>query len=113
MSEVINAEMSTLITNDATDLSAHNASFLERHPASAPHILAGLRARQYLDPKTLEQNQKELQETLGLVSASLDDAVAGLRLLREWNSSPAALDAYVERARQRWSEATVFQPVRE
>lgn len=113
MSEVLNAEMSTLITNDATDLSAHNASFLEKHSASAPHVLAGLRARQYLDSETLEQNQKELQETLGFVSATLDDALAGLELLEEWNSSPAALDAYLERARQRWSEATVFQPGRE
>ena len=113
MSEIITAELATLIANDVTDLPAHNASFLEKHSSSAPHILAGLRARQHLDPKTVEQNRKDLQETLGLDSAGLDDAVAGLELLKEWNSPSAAKDAYLAQARQRWPEATVFRPVRE
>lgn len=113
VSEVINAEMPTLVANDSTDLSTQNASFLEKHSSSAPHVLAGLRARQHLDSKTLEQNQKDLQETLGFESARLEDAVAGLELLKEWNCPRAARDAYLERARQRWPEATVFQPVQE
>ena len=113
VSEVINAEISPLIANDTTDLSAHNVSFLETHSSSAPHILAGLRARQYLDSKTLEQNQRDVHQMLDLESASLENAIAGLELLIEWNSPPIAQQAYLERARERWPEATVFQPVQE
>ena len=94
-----------------TDLSSHNASFLAKHSSSAPHIQAGLRARRFLDSKTEEQNEKDLQETLDLDAATLVDAVAGLGLLKEWNSAQATQDAYVERARQRWPEATAFEPV--
>ena len=81
---------------------------MSHHDQSAPHILASLKAKQFLEPSTNEQNQKDLVKTLVLKSTSIHDALNALDLLREWGSDESD---FLEKARQRWPEATAFQDV--
>lgn len=64
--------------------------------------------RQLLDPKSQSENEKQLQETLELENIELEEAIEGLLLLDEWGSKVEVRKAYVDAARKRWSEASLF-----
>ena len=66
----------------------------------------GLQARQYLDPTTSKQNQKELLALLENENLSLEDTMAGLDLMREWEGDG---EGYMTAARKLWPDATAFQ----
>lgn len=62
-----------------------------------------------MSPDHSEQDQKSLLALLEINSASLQDAMNGLRMLKEWQTKPEAVSEYVEKARSRWPQATVFK----
>ena len=75
---------------------------------SAAHVQACLRVRQALDPKTSDDNQKDVIRTLALPSVSLEDAIQGLELLNEWKAQSQYRQDYIAAAHERWPEATAF-----
>ncbi|KAK8196797.1 hypothetical protein M8818_006964 [Zalaria obscura] len=104
--EVVKSEF-TLIPS-STSPADFNDAFLSKHKDSAPHVQSALAARQVLDPKSQSQNEKDLQATLELPEVQIEDAIDGLALLKQWKSAQAVQEAYVEAAKKRWAEATVF-----
>lgn len=93
----------------STPLAAHNDAFLARHAASAAHLQAGYRVRQILEPGSRPRNERDLLATLDAADVPLGVAEKGLRLLEEWRSAAEVKAEYLEKARARWPEATVFQ----
>ena len=108
VSQVINAELTTILP-EAVNLATFNSEFLAQNSSSAKHVHSFLRARQYLDPDTREQNQKDLLGTLGLEEISFQDAYFGLEILKDWEVEPAVRKEYSAKAHERWPEASVFQ----
>lgn len=108
MSEIVTSEFETLLPK-SQDLKEWNASFLEAHKTSTPHVQAALTARLLLDPESKSQCEQDLLSTLDLEDASISSAVAGLDLLNEWGSNQAAKAAYIEKAHNKWKEASAFQ----
>ncbi|KAL9094329.1 MAG: hypothetical protein Q9165_003470 [Trypethelium subeluteriae] len=96
------------LLSESTDLLAHNEAFLSRHKNSPQHIHAYLRVRQQLEPKSQSENEKQMQASLDLENIELEEAIEGLLLLDEWNSGAEVKKAYVDAARNRWREASVF-----
>ncbi|KAL8905972.1 MAG: hypothetical protein Q9207_002303 [Kuettlingeria erythrocarpa] len=107
VSEALEAELSPLIPHDA-DLLKLNSEYLAENSESAAHVQASLRTRQLLDPKTADDNQKDVIRTLVLPSVSLEDAVRGLDLLKEWKAESRYRDDFIAAAHERWPEATTF-----
>ncbi len=107
VSEALEAELSPLIPHDA-DLLKLNSEYLAENNESAAHVQASLRTRQLLDPKTADENQKDVIRTLALPSVSLEDAVRGSDLLKEWRAESRYLDDFIAAAHERWPEATTF-----
>ncbi|KAL8736156.1 MAG: hypothetical protein Q9166_000311 [cf. Caloplaca sp. 2 TL-2023] len=107
ISEVLDAELSSLISSDA-DLLKLNTDFLTKHSDSAAHVQASLCARQLLDPKTADENQKDVIRTLAVPSVSLEDAIQGLDLLKDWKAELRYRNDYVAAAHERWPDATAF-----
>lgn len=70
---------------------------------------ACLRVRQLLDPSGSEKNQQDITRTLALEGSSLEDAVRGLELLKEWNAKDQYQDDYLAAAHERWPEASAFK----
>lgn len=68
-----------------------------------------LDARQVLEPGSRAKQEEALIETLGLKEAGIEDALAGLELLRRWGSGKDVREKYVEQAKGRWTEASVFK----
>lgn len=64
--------------------------------------------RQLLAPESKGQSEKELQSSLDLEVASIEDALKGLNLLDSWGSAQDAKAAYREHAKKRWMNASVF-----
>lgn len=71
--------------------------------------------RRFLDPSDSssssssgEKNQQDVIRTLALERCSLEDAVKGLELLKEWNATDRYLDDYLAAAHDRWPEASAF-----
>lgn len=108
ISEIIESELSSILPKDA-NLNKLNEDFLGPDPPSIAHAHAAVRARRVMSPKHSEEDQKKLLALLDIDSASLKDAMNGLRMLREWQTKPEAISEYVEKARSRWPQATVFQ----
>lgn len=106
VAKVIDSTFTLIPTS--TSLSDYNDSFLSKHSKSAPHVQAGLKVRQLLDSSSLPQNEKELLATLDFDTIELQDVKNGLSLLGEWKSGSEAREAYINAARKRWPEATVF-----
>jgi len=106
--QVINSEFNTLLPA-STDLAKHNNEFMQEHQHSAPHMQAGFRVRQLLDPSSLEQNQQDVIRTLALEGCSLEIAVAGLEQLTESKPKAQYVNDYVAAARERWPQASAFE----
>jgi N-alpha-acetyltransferase 15/16, NatA auxiliary subunit len=62
-----------------------------------------------LDPDSKSLCEEALLSTLDLEEASISQAIRGLELLGEWGSSQATKKAYIEKAREKWNEASTFQ----
>lgn len=106
--KVINSEFSNLLPA-STNLAEHNEEFMQKHHNSAPHVQAGLRVRQLLDPSSLEKNQQDVIRTLALEACSLGDAVAGLEQSKKSKPKMQYVNDYVAAARERWPEASAFE----
>ncbi|KAL8705870.1 MAG: hypothetical protein Q9201_001018 [Fulgogasparrea decipioides] len=106
-SEILDAELSPLVSPDA-DLLKINADYLATNNGSAAHVQASLRVRQLLDPKSADENQKDVIRTLALPSVSLEDAIRGLDLLKFWKAPAQYQDDFAAAAHERWPEATAF-----
>lgn len=109
VSEIITPELDTLLSPKSPNLGEWNEAFLAAHKTSAAHVQAAASVRRQINPGSQSQSEKDLISTLGLDSASLDDAVAGLQLLNDWGSSENTKSQYMQTAHKRWSEASAFQ----
>ena len=65
--------------------------------------------KQFLDPSSSEKNQQDVIRTLALEESSLEDAVRGLELLKEWKAKDQYRDDYLAAAHERWPEASAFK----
>lgn len=70
---------------------------------------ACLKVRQLLDPSSSDKNQQDVIRTLALEGSSLEDAVRGLELLKEWKAKDQYREDYLAAAHERWPEATAFK----
>ena len=86
-----------------------NEEFLNRNRGKPAHVQAAVRARRVISPENSAEDHKELLTILEADSASLDDAISGLKLLKEWQTSLDIIDTYAQKAGKRWPKATVFQ----
>ena len=104
---VINTELSAAFPDlePHHDLTKLNQEMLQKKD-SVPHFIVGLQSRQFLEPKSRESNIKELVEMLQSEETGMDDAKSGLEVLREWGADEGK---YLEAARTKWKDATVFQ----
>lgn len=109
ISEIVSSEFEALLPR-SQPLDEWNDSFLASHKNSVAHVQAALTARLLLNPDSKSQCEQDLLSTLDLEDASIDKAIAGLDLLNEWRSSSAAKQTYIEKAHQKWSEASAFRP---
>ncbi|PGH18591.1 hypothetical protein AJ79_00370 [Helicocarpus griseus UAMH5409] len=109
ISEAIAADFDPLLPK-SQDLTSWNDSFLSAHKSSAAHVQASLSVRQLVSPDSKSQGEKELLSTVDFETTSLEDALAGLHLMDDWNSSQDAKSAYINQAQKRWAEASAFQP---
>lgn len=108
VSEIITPELDSLLSPKSANLGEWNESFLAAHKTSAPHVHAAASVRRLIGPESQSKNEKDLLSALELESASLDDAVAGLQLLKDWGSSDELKAQYVQTAHKRWSAASAF-----
>ena len=106
VSEVIKAELTPLFPSSNPDLKKLNEEFIGKHKDLPSHVQAGLQARQYLDPSSHAENQKELLALLDKENCTLEDAMQGLELTQRWKSN---VKKYVTSACKRWPEASVFK----
>lgn len=92
-------------------LKSYNDKFLAEHAHSPRHLHGGLRARALLSPETKAQNERELLGTLDFDDSKMDleSAVQGLQLLVEWNCDREFRTRYLDRAKERYPDATVFR----
>lgn len=108
ISEIIESQLSSILAKD-TNLSQSNDDFLSENRQSAPHIHAAVRTRQAISPDSTNQNREDISAALENDSISLQDAVKGLELLKDWETKQEVINEYVDKARKMWPEATVFQ----
>ncbi|MCJ1286234.1 N-alpha-acetyltransferase 15, NatA auxiliary subunit [Xylographa opegraphella] len=106
VSAVITSEFSSRYPSSKADLEKHNNDFLKEHKDSAQHQLAGLQARQFLDPGTREANEKEVLRMISEESIGMTDAVRALEIVKEWGGDASKVSA---KAAERWPEAAIFQ----
>lgn len=96
---------------DSKSLEQRNEEYLEKHKQSVSHVQSVVRFRNALKPdaeETKSKGVKDLQSSLELPNLSLQQAQAGVELLDEIKAGGNARQAYLEAARVRWPEATVF-----
>lgn len=87
-----------------------NDDYAAAHAASPAHQLCAIRARAALEPDGGARHGAEVLTLLEPgVGATLEDAVAGARLLRDLGVETALREAYVAKARARWAEAVVVE----
>lgn len=106
VSEVIKAELESVLPSPNTNLKTFNDDWLEKHKDSAEHVLAGLQARQHLHKASKDANQKEVIVLLGRDETSLTDAVMAVEVVKEWGGD---VPKVMEVASKRWPEASAFQ----
>ncbi|MCJ1311499.1 hypothetical protein MMC25_005171 [Agyrium rufum] len=106
---VIDEQLPSLFPSpsDLKDLKAFNDAYLSEHGPSLPHVRAALKARYLLDKGSKGAAEEKLKEMVEKEeSSTLEDALAGLELVREIGGD---LGAYKEVARGRWGRATAFK----
>jgi hypothetical protein len=107
VSETITPLLAPLFPSPDQDLKSLNDTFLVNHARSPAHLLAGVQARRYLDESTSASSADELLQMLAWAETGLEDACAGLDLLRRWGVDE---EAYRVKAHGRWADATIFMP---
>jgi len=107
-SEIVELEFAPILPKNA-DLSNYNSDYLAKHNHSAAHVQASICTRHFLEPKTHEDNRKDILRTLALGSVSLKEAVRGLELLKAWKGEQRIQDDYINAAHERWPEANAFE----
>lgn len=108
---VISAQLAPLLALDA-DPHAANTAFLGRHPRSATHLHAFLRAHNFLPPPPSPLDTEPAELLLGSLDEDWDvgvqEARSGLDVLEEWGLGDEVRRRYTARARERLPEASVF-----
>ncbi|KAK3060496.1 hypothetical protein LTS18_008422, partial [Coniosporium uncinatum] len=104
--EVVKATAEAILPQG--DLTKFNDDFLSKHSKSAAHTRSALIARLLLDKSSQANNEKELTLTLDLDDVTIADALAGLANLKSWKSDSKVQEEYLEKAKKRWPEASVF-----
>ncbi|KAJ5086656.1 hypothetical protein NUU61_007963 [Penicillium alfredii] len=106
VAEVVNAEFEKLLPK-SQKLDEWNESFLSANKGSVAHVQAALSGRQFLNPGSKSQSEKDLLATLDVPGITIDEAVAALDLLSRWGSDKTV---YAQKASKKWPESSVFQP---
>lgn len=112
VAEVVSTTTKDLNIPSKTNSVEWNEAFRtsRNHNHSPRHVQAYLRVRQMMDGNSREKNEKDLIESLSLPNAQLDDAMAGLDILRdEWCNPSSAVKEYKEAAARRWKAASAFK----
>jgi len=105
--EVVRATSEAILPQG--QLTKFNDDFLSKHSKSAAHVRSALFVRQSLDKSTQTKNEEGLTSTLDLDNTTLPDALKGLATLKSWKSDSSIQEEYVQKAKKRWSEASVFR----
>jgi len=108
-SPIIDLADSTLpppYSSASAPLATLNEDFISTHPSSVPHTHAFVKARQLLDPASRPRNEDAVIETLEESwDVKLEDALLGLKVLRQLGSGREAQQRFIEKAKGRWPEA--------
>ena len=112
MNAVIQENFISQIADPEKSLETLNEEFLFAHWHSPKHVQAGVRLLELLHPElepAKEKATKHLIQTLGEKGTTIEDAVEGLRVLRELEGSKSGREEYLKKAKERWPEATVLR----
>ncbi|KAK5115981.1 hypothetical protein LTR62_000437 [Meristemomyces frigidus] len=112
VSAVIQENFISQIADPEKSLETLNEEFLFAHWHSARHVQAGVRLLELLHPELEPAKGKatnHLQQTVGEKGTTIEDAVEGLRVLRELEGSREGRVEYLRIARERWPEASVLR----
>ncbi|KAK4560436.1 hypothetical protein LTR86_005632 [Recurvomyces mirabilis] len=111
---VIQENFISQIADPGKSLETLNEEFLFAHWHSPKHVQAGVRLLELLHPElepAKEKATKHLIQTLGEKGTTIEDAVEGLRVLRELEGSKQGREEYLKKAKERWPEATVLREI--
>jgi hypothetical protein len=99
------------IVPTGSNLKSFNEEYAKKHAGSPKAVFSILTARRLLDGSDAvkKATEEELIKTLSLKGASLEDAVAGLAVLKKWKSGSDVVEKYTEGAGKVWKEATLFK----
>ena len=103
--DVLKAEFKVIGAH--VDLDAYNEEYVAKHKDSPQQVLSAIKVRHLLG-KERSSCEKNVVDMLSkqLDSMSLDDAVAGLEVLRAWKSPET--EAYKTVAKGKWPEVTAL-----
>ena len=102
---VIDAEFyPTLLPSKDSDLEAFNNKYLAQHKDTPSELFGALRAKHFLKPASTADIEASILGNIkgGLDAYTLDDALAGLTLLRDVKASTTAIEEFKSIARGRW-----------
>ena len=105
MAEVVHAEFQKLLPKSET-LEEWNEDFLSANKSDATLVQAVLAGRQLLRPESKPQCENDLLATLDSPQITIKEAVSALDLLNQWGSDKLA---YIEKAKKKWPESSIFQ----
>jgi hypothetical protein len=108
--ETITPELDTLLPSRSdSNLATYNNEFLEKHKSSPEHAQSALKVNKMLSKEMGESDWQQWIETLELGEIELEGAVKGLQDLEEMKAPKEVREAYKERARRRWKEASALR----
>lgn len=93
------------------DPAAINESFAkENADKSLGHVVAAVAVKQSFNKEGSEQESaKTLKERVSRPEVGIEEALAGLKLIDDFGVKGEVRKEYVAGAKERWTEATVFQ----
>lgn len=101
--------MPTLYNDPNASTTSINDNFLSSHASDALSVYAVARSRQYLNPDSRTESEKLVLGTLdSCPKITLEDAVAGIHLLKDMGSGKDTVGDFAKKATQKWPEATVL-----
>lgn len=114
--EALPESVAKIIESEAKDVlqlnttaSEWNDAFAKSHHGSTSHLQAFLKTRDTIDPGSRAKNETDLIKSANEDNTSLEDAVAGLRILESWGSKADVIDSYRKAAGQQWLGADELQ----
>lgn len=105
VAEAVNTAFDKLLPKNQ-NLEDWNESYLSSNQGSVAHVHASLSARQLLKPESKSQCEKDLLASLDISDVTIPEAVDALDLFNQWGSDKSA---YVEKAKKKWPESSVFE----